>query len=117
MKPIPQANLTPGQKLAAALDRECPEERLAAVISEGLTATQRNRDGTESADYRTRLSAAQLALHFKHGKPIERQIVQTEITHKSEDDGMKLLDSPAVRKMLRKMLEEREAGTLATPPD
>jgi hypothetical protein len=31
------------------------------------------------------------------------------VTHR-EDDGMKLLDSPAVRKMLKKMLEEKEGA-------
>ena len=101
---------TPGQKLAAALERECPEDRLARVISEGLTATQQNRDGTVSPDFRTRLSAAQLALFYKHGKPVERsEVIQVTASNDAET-LRRVLQSPASRAALRKVLDDAEAA-------
>jgi hypothetical protein len=110
MKPSAELIIkTPAQKLHEALDRECPEDRLAAVISEGLTATVRNRDGTVSPDYRSRLASAQLALFFKHGKPVERQEIHQTVTNRSEEENMKTLASPAMLAAMKNLIAKAEA--------
>lgn len=103
MKP----SVTADQSLAAALENEIPDYRLARTISEAMSATVTTRSGTLEPDFKTRLAAAQLALHYRHGRPVERQEILT-VAVDADGSGMKerLAKSPALRKALREMLAE-----------
>ena len=111
MKPIP---LTSGESLAAALDAELPDSRVAAAISDALSATVTTRSGIIEADHKTRLAAATLALHFRHGRPVERQeVVSVNVsTDSNEDLRARLARSPALRRSVRSMLDEAEGSAV-----
>ncbi len=111
MKPIP---LTPGESLAAALDAELPDSRVAAAISDALSATVTTRAGITEADHKTRLAAATLALHFRHGRPVERQeVVSVHVgTDSNESLKARLARSPALRRAVRGMLEEADGASV-----
>lgn len=105
MSPTP---ITPGQALAAALDAEIPEERIARALSEALTATTTTRAGTTEPDHRTRLAATQLALAYKHGRPVERQEVVSVNLDADNALGLRerIRHSPALRKLLADALAQ-----------
>ena len=101
---------SPSQKLAEVLNNECPESRIAEVLSECFTATTVTKSGVAIPDWRTRLSAVQLALAYKVGKPIERQQVMHVNVDAESESAMdeRLRHSPALRKLFREMLEKAE---------
>jgi hypothetical protein len=49
-----------------------------------------------------------LWLAYAVGLPVQRQEIHQTVTNRSEDENMRLLASPAVREMLKKMLAEAE---------
>lgn len=101
---------TPAQKLAAVLDRECPESEIGRVLRECLTATTTSRSGVAEPDFKTRLAAATFVTTQRHGLPIRREeILQVNVDADSAV-GMeeRLRHSPALRSMFRKMLERVE---------
>lgn len=102
--------LTPGQLLAKELADNVTDERLATAISEALTATQTNRDGTVAPDHRTRLQAATLGLAYRHGRPVERQEVVSVNLDADSSIGLadRLKNSPALRRSLRAILDSVE---------
>jgi hypothetical protein len=51
-----------------------------------------------------------LWLAYAVGLPVQRQEIHQTVTNRSEDENMRLLESPAVRSMLKKMLEQAEGG-------
>lgn len=103
--------ITSSQALAAALEAEIPEERIARVLGEALGATVTTRAGTIEPDHKIRLAAAQLALHYKHGRPVERQEIMSVSLEADNSVGLKerIRHSPALRKLLADAL--REAGS------
>lgn len=107
--------LSNSESVALALAEEIPEQRLAQAISEALTAETVNRDGTRSPDYRTRLGAAQLALHYLVGRPVERQAILTHAindTDASGDIAERVARSPALREAIEKILAGGNAAGL-----
>jgi hypothetical protein len=100
----------PNHRLAEAIDKEAPPDRIIRALADALSADQVNRDGSRGADHRTRCHAAALLLQYRIGRPVERQEIHQTITTKTEDETMKLLDSPAMRRAMREMLERAEAG-------
>jgi hypothetical protein len=106
MKPT---HMTPGEVLAAALDAEIPEHRLAKVLSDALVATVTTRSGTTEPDTRSRLAAATLILAYKIGRPVERQEILTVNVSPDETEAAlaaRIAGSPALRERLRSLLPE-----------
>lgn len=101
----------PTQILAKVLADEIPESRIVQVLSNAMTAELVNRDGTRSPDHRTRLSAAETALAYRHGLPVRRE--ETLLVHADADSAVgmeeRLRHSPALRSMVRKMLDKVES--------
>jgi len=110
----PSTELSPGQKLAKVLADEIPESRIVEALSNALTAELVNRDGTRSPDHKTRLAAAETALAYRHGLPVRRE--ETLLVHADADStvGLKerLAHSPALRGLMRKLLNEVETSVI-----
>jgi hypothetical protein len=104
MKPAPSIN--PGQALAAALENEIPEYRLARTISEAMTATMTTRAGTVEIDHKTRLAATSLALAYRVGLPVQRSETVMVNLDADQSDQLRerLAKSPALRRSLARML-------------
>lgn len=104
----PSTTLTPGHLLAQELADNVTDERLATAISEALTATQTNRDGTITPDHKTRLQAATLGLAYRHGRAVERQEVVSVNLDADSSIGLaeRLQNSPALRKSLQAILDQ-----------
>jgi hypothetical protein len=101
----------PSQAIAAALARSIPDNRIAETIASCLSATMTDRSGTVSPDHRTRLAAAQLALAYLVGRPVERQEVVTVSLDADSALGLRerLAHSPALRQTLRGALRDVDA--------
>jgi hypothetical protein len=102
-------DLSPSQQLAAALRAEIPETMLASVIAKALSATMISRTGVVESDHKVRLQAAQLALFYQIGKPIERaQIITKDLTERDDPESQRerLRKSPALRRSLARMIDE-----------
>jgi hypothetical protein len=104
----PTTAISPGHLLAQELAENVPDERIAIAISEALTATQINRDGTITPDHKTRLQAATLGLAYRHGRAVERQEVVSVSLDADSSIGLaeRLANSPALRKSLRAVLDQ-----------
>lgn len=105
------ADLTiqPSQALAAALDAKIPDSKIADVLELAMTANQVERDGTVRPDHKTRLAAAQVALAYRHGRPIERQQIITANVGPTDSDLIeRLAHSPALRAAIRDAVEAAE---------
>jgi len=101
---------TPAQLLAQVLNSECPEEEVGRVLRECLTATTTSRAGVVEPDFKTRLAAATFVTQQRHGLPVRREeILQVNVDADSAV-GMeeRLRHSPALRDLMRKMLERVE---------
>lgn len=110
MKPTLQNDLTPAARLAAELAAGVSPEQILHTLQQALAADGIARDGSRQPDHRVRLDAAKVLLSYALGLPIQRSEVHQTVTNRTEDDNMRLLESPAVRSMLKKMLAEAEGG-------
>lgn len=101
---------TASQQLAEVLHAEIPEERIAKVLSDAMSATMTTRSGTVEPDHKTRVQAATLTLAYKVGRPVERQeVVSVNVGADPDADlASRLIKSPALRRMFRKILDEAE---------
>lgn len=101
------------RSLAAALEAEVPSGRLAAVLSDALSATTLSRDGRELPDTRSRLQAASLILAYQIGTPVQRSesVVVSLDADQSEDMRGRLRHSPALRAAMRRALADSEPVT------
>ena len=99
-----------GQHLAEALHAEISAERIARVISDGLSATTTTRSGAVEPDTRSRLAALQLLLAYTEGKPIERQqiVVSNVSADPVSDIEERLARSPALRRSLTATLAKMD---------
>jgi hypothetical protein len=102
---------TANQQLAEVLHAEIPEERIARVLSDAMAATMTTRAGTVEPDHKTRVQAATLVLAYKVGRPVERQeVVSVNVGASADSDlASRLKKSPALRKMMKRMITEAEA--------
>jgi hypothetical protein len=98
-----------------ALAQAFPVERIAQLFGELVEATCITNGGREIPDNRTRLAAAKYVADQVMGAPVQRQEIHQTVTNRSEDENMRLLESPAVRSMLKKMLAEAEEKPDPTP--
>ena len=102
---IPQ----PSKSLADALDAKIPDSKIADVLELAMTANQVERDGTVRLDHKIRLAAAQVALAYRHGRPIERQQILTANVGPTDSDLIeRLAHSPALRAAIRDAVEAAE---------
>jgi hypothetical protein len=101
---------TPSLVLAEALAEEIPENRIATVLSDALSADMINRDGTRSPDHKVRLAAAQMALSYRYGLPTRREEVHVSLPATDDTIGIaeRMRHSPALRESFRKMLAEAQ---------
>jgi hypothetical protein len=91
----------------AILVEKVPLDDIAETIREMRQATRITKHG-EVPDWRAREAACKLGLTYQIGLPVQRQEIHQTVTNRSEDENMRLLESPAVRSMLKKMLAEAE---------
>lgn len=108
--PKTPATKTPAQWLAEVLDAECPDAEVGRVLRECLTATTVSRSGVIEPDFKTRLAAATFVTTQRHGLPVRREEVLQVNVDADSAVGMKerLANSPALRAMFRKILNEVE---------
>lgn len=114
--------MTPAEltkRLATVLDRDCPDDEIGRVLRDCLTATQTTRAGAQEPDHKTRLAAAQIVLGQRHGLPVRRE--ETINVNLDADAALgieaRLRHSPAMRDMLRRMLEKVESGPVIEAPE
>jgi hypothetical protein len=104
-------NTNQSSPLAAALGKAITPERIAATLSDALSATLLSRSGAVEIDTRSRLQAASLILAYLVGKPVER--TETVNVNMEADSGLSLKEriqrSPALRAQLTQTLAEVEA--------
>jgi hypothetical protein len=101
---------SPAQQLAEVLNKQCPEEEIGRVLQRCLTATSMSRAGVLEQDFKTQLATAIFVTSQRHGLPIRREeIIQMNVDADSSM-GMKdrLAQSPALRALFRKILDETE---------
>ncbi|KAB2639807.1 MAG: hypothetical protein DVB25_04990 [Verrucomicrobia bacterium] len=105
---------TASQQLAEVLHAEIPEERIARVLSDAMSAMMTTRSGTVEPDQKTRLQAATLILAYKVGRAVERQeVVNVNLGASADADlAARLKKSPALRRMMQRMIAEAEAGAV-----
>lgn len=105
----------PTAELAEILAKKIPFEMVSEALFRALTATTVSRSGAVEQDTRSQLQAASLILENRVGRPIQRsESVNVDL---SADSAVgleaRLRHSPALRAMMRKMLERvDEAGTI-----
>jgi len=95
--------------LAALLER-CPPEYLAERVYRLIEAKRQTKSGEED-DVRANEAGLKLALAYSIGKPIERQqIAVSNVTLDPDADlANRLRKSPALRRMMQRMIAEAEA--------
>jgi len=100
------------QQLAEVLHAEIPAERIARVLSDAMTATMTSRAGTVEPDHKARVQAASLILAYKVGRPVERQeVVNVNLGPSADEDlANRLKKSPALRRMMLRVITAAEAG-------
>ena len=97
-----------------ALAKVFPVERIAKLFEELAEATCITNGGREIPDNRTRLAAAKYVADQVIGTPIQRQEIHQTVTNRTEDESMRLLESPAMRRAMREMLDR--ADRAENPP-
>lgn len=100
----------PAEWLEKSLSQPHIQKSIVQAISDSLGAVKHQWDGKkqkadEVPDYATRIKAAELALSYIVGRPVERQ--QIMVAHQKVDDPIKMVkSSPALRSALKELLEE-----------
>lgn len=95
-----------------AFNREDLREKILKAIETGLTATRHQWEGKaqcayEVPDYGIRIKAAELALNYIIGRPVERQ--QIVVAHQRSIDPKELVEkSPALKRALKNLVESQE---------
>ena len=95
-----------------AFNREDMREKIVKAIETGLTATRHQWEGKaqcayEVPDYGIRIKAAELALNYIIGRPVERQ--QIVVAHQRSIDPKELVEkSPALKRALKNLVESQE---------
>lgn len=100
----------PSTELAEILAKKIPFEMVAEALFRGLTATTVSRSGAVEQDTRCQLQAASLILENRVGRPVTRQELVSVNLDADSSVGLeeRLRHSPALRSMMRKMLDRAE---------
>jgi len=118
---IVNANLPPGTRpitslaspgeinrsAVAILAEKVPADDVCAMLAEMLTATRPTKQGP-IPDWRAREAACKIWFAYREGLPVQRQEIHQTVTNRTEDESMKLLESPAMRRAMREMLDKAE---------
>ena len=111
MKPA-TVNESPAQRLAAELAEGVAPAQVLNTLRQALVADQVARDGSRQPDHRARLDAAKLWLAYAVGLPVQRS--ESVSVNLDADSAVgieeRLRHSPALRRMLREMLERAEGA-------
>jgi hypothetical protein len=101
-------------ELAEILSNKIPFEMVGEALFRALTATTISRSGAVEPDTRSQLQAASLILENRVGRPITRQEIISVDLNADSAVGMKerLANSPALRALFRKMLDDVDAGAI-----
>lgn len=102
-----------------ALAKVFPPERIAQLFEELTVATCITNGGREIPDNRTRLAATKYLSDQINGAPIQRQVIQQEVTHKGEEELMSTLESPAMLRALMDLIakmQKRQAVDVESVP-
>lgn len=103
-------DIKPAEWLEKALSEPSIQQSIVRAIADSLSAVKHQWDGKrqqadEVPDYATRIKAAELALSYIVGRPVERQ--QIMVAHQKMDDPVQLVkSSPALRVALKELLED-----------
>ena len=103
-------DIKPAEWLEKALSEPSIQQSIVKAIADTLSAVKHQWDGKrqqadEVPDYATRIKAAELALSYIVGRPVERQ--QIMVAHQKMDDPVQLVkSSPALRVALKELLED-----------
>jgi len=103
-------DIKPAEWLEKALSEPSIQQSIVKAIADSLSAVKHQWDGKrqqadEVPDYATRIKAAELALSYIVGRPVERQ--QIMVAHQKMDDPVQLVkSSPALRVALKELLED-----------
>ncbi len=105
---------TPNELLADALALETPPAEIARALRQALTATVTNRAGVVEPDHRIRIQAADIALAYLIGRPVQRQEILSVNVDADAEAGLeaRLKNSPALRQVFRRVLDGIEAETV-----
>lgn len=109
--------LQPGQissELITALAVAFPADELISEIRMLMRAEVVTKGGMTLPDNRTRLAATQLLFNYLEGRPVER-IISASTTQTLDPDAdlaMRLKKSPALRRMMKRMISEAEADEI-----
>jgi hypothetical protein len=101
-----------------AFNRQDMREKIVGAIESGLTATRHQWEGKaqcayEVPDYGVRIKAAELALNYIIGRPVERQ--QIVVAHQKSIDPKELIEkSPALKRALKNLVDEAEVANEAS---
>ena len=106
--------LMPGQvssELITALAVAYPADVLIEEIGFLLRADVYAKDGEPLPDNRTRLAALQLLFNYLEGRPVERIVTKstTQTIDPDADLASRLKKSPALRRMMKRMISEAES--------
>lgn len=107
-------DIKPAEWLEKALSEPSIQQSIVKAIADSLSAVKHQWDGKrqqadEVPDYATRIKAAELALSYIVGRPVERQ--QIMVAHQKMDDPVQLVkSSPALRVALKELLEEENGN-------
>lgn len=92
-------------RIAEALAKKIPPDRIADVLNEAMSATTINRAGITEPDTRCRLQAATLSLAYLEGRPTERSEVVSKTAKMTQAEMIgKMKSSPAFRAEIADML-------------
>lgn len=103
------------REIAEALERQLPAQQVVKAIADALAATAVTKSGVSVIDHRTRLAAAELALRYTVGLPVQR--TEAISVNLDADSGIgldeRLAHSPALRAQLAAALAraERKSAT------
>lgn len=99
------------KSLADALDK-IPDERIANVLLEGMSATVTSRAGTVEPDTRTRIQAANLIIQYKVGRPqISAGPPEDSPVNSGGDSLVDLLKDPALAAKMEEALAKAKQVT------
>jgi hypothetical protein len=105
-----------GREVIAAVARHVRPEKIGQVLERLMDAKRYLRDGTELDDTRAQEAGAKLYLAYMIGTPIQR--VETVNVNLDADSAVgleeRLRHSPAMRAMMRKMLDKADSASDVT---
>lgn len=86
-----------------------PADKVAGMVLEMLEATRITKAG-EVPDWRAREAAMKIYYSYIEGLPIQRQEIHQTVTNKSDEESMRVLQSPAMMRAMLAMMSKTPEG-------